>query len=157
MKMPVVLVLLLAWLAQTAGQALNVTTLSLIVAFTEQARATSSVLFFCWSPAGKIYRTFLFPCSWARQLSRMSQMMWAFTAQSCCALGDNKLHSCSTVFVLFQTEKYSNVRLGNKRVENLYCAASVRQLHAVKYCAASVRQLYAVKYCAASVRQLHAV
>jgi hypothetical protein len=58
MKMPVVL--LSAWLAQTAGQAVNVTTLTLIAAFTEQAKATSSVLFFCWSPAGKTYRAFLF-------------------------------------------------------------------------------------------------
>jgi len=95
MKMPVLL--LLAWLAQKSGQALNLTTLSLIAAFTEQARATSSVLFFCWSPAGKTYRTFLISYSWARQLSRMSQLMQGFIAQSCCAHGDSKLR-CAVLY-----------------------------------------------------------
>ena len=91
MKTPVAL--LSAWLAQSAGQALNVTTLTLIATFTQQAKATSSVLFLCWSPAGKIYRTFLFPCSWAWQLSRMSQLMQGLIAQSCCAEGENILRT----------------------------------------------------------------
>jgi hypothetical protein len=104
MKVP--LVLLSAWLAQSVGQAPNVTTLTLIAAFTEQAKATTSVLFFCWSPAGKMYRTFLILFSWAWQLPRMSQSMQGFIAQSCCAQGDNKLWTCSAVFVLFQTAKW---------------------------------------------------
>jgi hypothetical protein len=83
MKIPVLL--LSACLAQTSGQSLNITTLSLITAFTEQAKATSSVLFFCWSPAGKTYRTFLFWWSWAMAAVR------GFIAQSCCAQGEHKL------------------------------------------------------------------
>jgi len=129
MTLPVVL--LSAWLAQKAGHALVTSTLTLIAAFTEQSKATSSVLFCCWSPAGKTYRTFLFSCSWARQLSRMSQLIQGFIARSCCAQAYNTLRTCSTVFVLLQTGQQDNVQLGN-RMENLYCAANVRKLHGAR-------------------------